>query len=98
LKALSEKKEITIMKLVRIVNSTYNEVNRNLQILENEGSITQGYIGRKRIIRLNLKNNKTLILLKILKILEDSVDPKQLRRNLKRLLENGNGNCNCITR
>jgi DNA-binding transcriptional ArsR family regulator len=87
LKALSEKKEITIMQLVRIVNSTYNEVNRNLQILENKGVITQRYIGRKRLIRLNLKNEKTLVLLKILKIFEGTDDIKQLRKKLKHIME-----------
>jgi DNA-binding transcriptional ArsR family regulator len=88
LKALSEKKEITIMKLVRTVNSTFNEVDRNLRILEREGIVTQRYVGRKRVVRLNFKNEKTLVSLKILKILECSVDLKQLRRSLKRLMEN----------
>ena len=31
------------MKLVRTVNSTYNEVDRNLSILEREGIVTQRY-------------------------------------------------------
>ena len=70
LKALSEKKEVNMMKLVRIVNSTYNEVNRNLRILEGAGLITQQRIRRKRIIRLKLENKKTLAVLKALKILE----------------------------
>ena len=76
------------MKLVRIVNSTYNEVDRNLHILEREGIIIQRYDGRKRIIHLNLKNEKTLVLLKLLMIREGALDLKQLRRNLKRVLEN----------
>jgi DNA-binding transcriptional ArsR family regulator len=96
LKALSEKKEITIMKLVRIVNSTYNEVDRNLRILEREGIVTQRYVGRKRVVRLNSKNEKTLVSLKILKILEGSVDLKQLRSSLKRLMEDINENGNCL--
>lgn len=96
LKALAEKKEITMMKLVRIVNSTYNEVDRNLRILESEGIVTQRYVGRKRVVRLNFKNEKTLVSLKILQILEDSVDLKQLRRSLKRLMENINENGNCL--
>lgn len=62
------------MKLVRTVNSTYNEVDRNLRILEREGVLTQRYAGRKRIIRLNFKNEKTLVLTKLLKIRENSVD------------------------
>ena len=84
------------MKLVRIVNSTYNEVNRNLQILEREGIVTQRYVGRKRVVRLNFKNEKTLVSLKILKILECSVDLKQLRRSLKRIMENTKENCDCL--
>ena len=82
------------MKLVRIVNSTYNEVDRNLRILEREGIVIQRYVGRKRIVHLNFKNEKTLVSLKILKILERSVDLKQLRRSLKRIMENINENGN----
>jgi len=96
LKTLSEKKAITMMKLVRIVNSTYNEVDRNLRILEREGIVTQQHVGRKRIISLNLKNERTLVLLKILKIQENSVDLKHFHRNLKLLLENDKGNGNCV--
>ena len=70
LKALSGEREVAIMELVQAVKSTYNEVNRNLHILEREGIVTQQYIGRKRIVRLNLKNQKTSTLLKALKILE----------------------------
>jgi predicted transcriptional regulator len=98
LKALSEKKRIAIMRLVRVVNSTYNEVDRNLRILEREGIVNQRYIGRKRIISLNFKNEKTMVLLKIMKIPENSVDLKHLRRNLKRLLENTKENGNCPKR
>jgi hypothetical protein len=50
--------------------SAYNEVNRNLNVLEREGIVTQQHIGHKRIIRLNLKNQKTSALLKALRILE----------------------------
>lgn len=84
------------MKLVRIVNSTYNEVDRNLRILKSEGVITQRYVGRRRFVRLNFKNQRTSVLLEILKILESSVDLKQLRRSLKRLMENINENGNCL--
>jgi hypothetical protein len=87
---------VTIMKLVRIVNSTYNEVDRNLRILEREGIVTQRYARHKRVISLNFENERTLVLLKLLKIREDSVDLKQFRRNLKRLLENNKENGNCV--
>lgn len=62
------------MGLVRIVNSTYNEVDRNLQILEGEDMITQQYFGRKRIIRLNFENKKTQLLLEAIRILETPAD------------------------
>jgi DNA-binding transcriptional ArsR family regulator len=96
LKALSAKRGIKIMRFVRIVNSTYNEVDRNLRILEREDLVTQRYDGRNRIIHLNLKNEKTLVLLKLLKIREGALDLKHLRRNLNRLLENTKENGNCV--
>jgi DNA-binding transcriptional ArsR family regulator len=95
LKTLSEKKGITIMKLVTIVNSTYNEVDRNLRILEGEGIINQRHVGRRRIIRLNLKNEKTLVTLKLLKLLNGAVDLKHLHSRLRRLAENAKKNGNC---
>jgi len=64
LKALSKKIELSIMNLVRITNSTYNEVNRNLSILEREEVLIQYYLGHRRIIQLNLENEKTAFLLK----------------------------------
>ena len=40
------------MDLVRKVNSTYGQVNRNLQILEREGIVnTQYYIRRTKVLR-----------------------------------------------
>ena len=88
LKALSKKKELNVMKLVHTVNSTYNEVNRNLRILEEEGLVAQWHRGQNRIVRLNFKNNDTLIVLKILKLLNSSDDLKQLQRKLSRITEN----------
>jgi hypothetical protein len=58
------------MELVRRVNSTYNQVNSNLQILQEEGIIFDQHLGRMRIIRLNKENPKTTLLLQALKILE----------------------------
>jgi predicted transcriptional regulator len=83
LKALSKKQEINIMKLVRAVNSTYNEVDRNLRILEDEGLVSQQHLGRKRVVRLNFANEKTLVTLKILKLLNNSIDLKRLERKLR---------------
>jgi predicted transcriptional regulator len=75
LKVLAEKRELQVMKLVSSVGSTYNELNRNLLLLENEGIIINSYPikvrrGKIRIIRLNKENPKTLTLLKVLKTLE----------------------------
>lgn len=57
------------MGLVRAINSTYIEVNRNIKILEKEDIITDQRVGRKRIIKLNRENQKAMLLLKALKIL-----------------------------
>ena len=73
LKELSNVKQIHIMGLVRNINSTYIEVNRNLKILEKEGIITDQRVGRCRMIRLNRDNPKTTLLLKALKILRTQI-------------------------
>jgi predicted transcriptional regulator len=75
LKVLSEKREMQVMKLVSSVGSTYNELNRNLLILEKEGIIINEYPvkvrhGKVRIIRLNKENSKTQVLLKVMKTLD----------------------------
>jgi DNA-binding transcriptional ArsR family regulator len=72
LKELSECKEINVMGLVRRINSTYNEVSRNLKILEEEGMVMNNYFGRVRMIRLNREDARTIVLLRILKTLENS--------------------------
>jgi DNA-binding transcriptional ArsR family regulator len=66
LEVLSENRELSIMKLVRLVNSTHNEVDRNLGILEKEKLVVQQLLGRNRIIHLNYENKKTLLLLETL--------------------------------
>jgi predicted transcriptional regulator len=75
LKELSQYRELRVMQLVRRVGGPYNEVNRNLKILETEGIIINDY--RKqvkhaivRVILLNRENPRTQILLKVLKELE----------------------------
>lgn len=70
LKELDRSKEINVMGLVRRINSTYNEVNRNLGILEREGIIVNNRYRRARLIKLNRENSKTLLLLKVLKALD----------------------------
>ena len=61
-----------MMDLVRKVNSTYTQVNRNLQILEQEDIVESRYYGRMRVIRLNRENPKTKTILKALRILRSS--------------------------
>ncbi|MCW4047905.1 MAG: winged helix-turn-helix domain-containing protein [Candidatus Bathyarchaeota archaeon] len=70
LKVLSEIGRANVMELVRRVNSTYSQVNPNLQILREEGIIFDERFGRMRTIRLNRENPKTARLLQALKILE----------------------------
>jgi len=65
------------MKLVSNLNTTYNEVTRNLAILEKEGLITDEYRvkvrhGKVRVIILNRDNPKTKLLLTILKTLDNA--------------------------
>lgn len=78
LRVLSSSGRTNIMQLVRRVNSTYNQVNSNLQILREEGIALNEHFGRMRVIRLNKKNPRTLLLLKALKILENSRDANRL--------------------
>ncbi|UCE16356.1 MAG: hypothetical protein JSV12_01710 [Candidatus Bathyarchaeota archaeon] len=70
LEALSEVRQTHITDLVRRINSTYGQVNRNLLILEHEGIVNIQYYSRLRMIKLNRKNPKTLTLLKVLKLLK----------------------------
>lgn len=60
-----------MMDLIRKVNSTYTQVNRNLRILEQEGIIESQYCGRLRIIKLNKQNPRTEVILKALKMLRN---------------------------
>lgn len=62
-----------ITNLVPIINSTYNQVNRNLEILEKEDIIKTEHYGHIKIIRLNSESPKTQALLKALYILNKPV-------------------------
>jgi len=57
------------MELVMAVNGTWCEVYRNLDILRKANLITEKRIGRKRILQLNMDNEKTLEVLEALKLL-----------------------------
>jgi predicted transcriptional regulator len=69
MQVLSNSGQTNVMDLVRRVNSTYNQVNSNLQILHKEEIIFDKHAGRMRVIKLNKENPKTLLLLQALKIL-----------------------------
>ena len=69
LATLSRVGQTHMMDLVRKVNSTYTQVNRNLQILEQEDIVESQYYGRMRMIRLNRENPKTEAILKALRML-----------------------------
>jgi DNA-binding transcriptional ArsR family regulator len=75
--ALSKTKQTYVTNLVRIINSTYNQVNRNLQILEQEGIIKTKHYGRMRMIELNTENPRTQALLKALHILDRPILNRQ---------------------
>jgi predicted transcriptional regulator len=71
--ALSKNKMTHVTNLVRIINSTYNQVNRNLQILEKEDIIKTKRYGHIKTIQLNEENPKTQALLKALYTLNKPV-------------------------
>ena len=74
LRELSKTREIRVMKLVSMLGTTYNDLNRNLLILEKEGIIINEYRvkvkhGKVRVITLNRDSPKTKILLAALQTL-----------------------------
>ena len=69
---------VHIMLLVRKVNSTYSQVNPNLQILQKEGITLEERLGHKRIIRLNRDNPKTEILLEVIRKFERFRNSKKM--------------------
>jgi DeoR/GlpR family transcriptional regulator of sugar metabolism len=74
--ALSKSESVNVMGLVRKINGTYNETNRNLKILEQEDIVLNCYYGRIRQIRLNRENPRTRLLLQALKTLESENLPE----------------------
>jgi hypothetical protein len=74
LKTLSKENGMNIMSLVRKINSTYNETNRNLKILQAEDIIVIIHLGRVRWIKLNRENPKTIALLQVLTVLDSEAN------------------------
>jgi DNA-binding transcriptional ArsR family regulator len=73
LEALAKAEQIHMMELIRKVNSTHNEVSRNLEILTEENIIRVKKYGRLKIIQLNRENEKTRVLLRALHLLDTPV-------------------------
>ncbi|MDI9577049.1 MAG: hypothetical protein QM398_02800 [Thermoproteota archaeon] len=65
------------MKLVHKTGCRYNEVMRNLRILEKEGIIIYKRLGCKCFISLNRESHKTRILIKVIGILDTPIDSRQ---------------------
>jgi len=82
LRVLSHVGEIRIMKLVEKTGCDYNEVMRNLRILEHEGFIIYRRVGRKCIVSLNRNSCKTRVLVKALRILDTPIDSRQPHREV----------------
>jgi len=70
IKAAAKAGQIHMMELVRRVNSTHDQVSRNLKILIEEKIVVIKKYGRVKIIQLNGENERTLIILKALNLLE----------------------------
>ena len=62
------------MELVQQTNSTYNQVNSNLKILEKEQIIMDDHVGYKRVISLNTTNPRIFRASQVLKLLSKSED------------------------
>ncbi len=72
IRILYEYGRLYVMKLVRLSNSTYNQVNLHLQILKSEELIFDEHYGRLRVIWLNMENPRTVVLLEALRILKSA--------------------------
>lgn len=77
--ALAKVKKTHVTQLVRMINSTYNEVKRNLEILHQEGIVKFTTCGNTKIIELERNNKKTEKLLTALHTLqhEDASNTKK---------------------
>jgi DeoR/GlpR family transcriptional regulator of sugar metabolism len=78
--ALSKVKRIHVTGLVRIINSTYNQVKRNLEILEKEGVVKTTHYANMIMIELRFDNPKTTKLLEALRVLEAHVQVRKSSR------------------
>ncbi len=72
--ALSKVIETHVTNLARMINSMYNQVDRNLLILEQEGISRTNRYGRGRFIELNRDSPRTIVSLKVLEALDTSTE------------------------
>jgi DeoR/GlpR family transcriptional regulator of sugar metabolism len=70
LEALSKVEKTHVTQLVRMINSTYNEVRRNLEILQAEGIVKFTSCGNMKIVQLERNNAKTQKLLTAIRTLQ----------------------------
>ena len=68
--SLSSVKKTHVTNLVRITNSTYNQVRRNLDMMEKEGIIKIQNYGNMKMIELDFSCPKTAKLLKAFQTLK----------------------------
>ncbi len=64
------------MRLTVGINGKYPQVNSELQVLQEQGIVTDKHIVRMRIINLNKENPKTGVLLQALKLLHSTDDKR----------------------
>ncbi|HIJ08670.1 TPA: winged helix-turn-helix transcriptional regulator [Candidatus Bathyarchaeota archaeon] len=76
---LARARELNVTRLVTRVNSTYNDVQRNLKILEAEGIVAEKRVGRQRLISLDRENPGAKALLGVLRALENEERKQPLR-------------------
>lgn len=67
--ALAKHRKTNVTQLVRMINSTYNEVRRNLDILQGEGIVKFTSYGNMKMVELERTSQKTEKLLAALSTL-----------------------------
>ena len=77
LRVLAANREMRVMKLVEATKFSYNEVNRNLSILNSECLVSQHYRGRGRVVSLNFENEELPVLLKAIRFLNPHVESER---------------------
>jgi DeoR/GlpR family transcriptional regulator of sugar metabolism len=73
--ALAKVKKTHVTQLVRMINSTYNEVRRNLEILHDEGIVKSTLCRNMKMVELERDNQKTEKLLMVLRTLQRENTP-----------------------